>query len=149
MNKQVIRSMVIASLALSAVMLSYSQRASADDRRGTAHQARHGMTYEWFRTRDDVVECWAACARDGQCRSWTWGYQPCFVMFACGHPQEYYESARNICALNSDIPEQSYARYVRSGVKPPPPAVKAGSDRPLTRQKGEYSGGPPPPVVKR
>ena len=148
MNKQVIRRMVIASLALSAVMLGYSQRASADDRMGTARQDRPGMSYEWFQTQSyDVVACWRACASDVRCRSWSYGYQPGFTY--AGDPQRTYEAAVNKCALKSGIPEPSYARYLRSGVKPPPPAVSGGGYRPLIPQKGEYEGGPPPPVVKR
>jgi hypothetical protein len=138
MVKRTIRRLVIAPLMLLAVMLGYSQRVVADQRTGPFYeQDRPGMDYRSFASWH-VAQCRSACAMEGQCRSWTYKYI-----------DPYDSSVPGVCQLKTGVPRSHFDRLSVSGVKPPPPAVKAGRDRPPPDVEGMPKRDPLPPVVKR
>jgi hypothetical protein len=136
MDKQLIRNMVIAPLMPLAVMFGYSQDAAANGPYdAVANQLRDGNPFRRVET-VSAAECRRACAMEGECRSWV------FV-------REWVETRRPICNLSSGIGRPHYDTCCISGIKPPPPAVKAGRDRPPPPVEGMARADPPPPVVKR
>lgn len=136
MDKQLIRNMVIAPLMLLAVMFGYSQDAAANGPYDTvANQRRDGSPIRQLE-KVSVAECRAACAMEGECRSWV------FV-------RKWVETSQPVCNLHSTVGRPHYDTCCTSGIKPPPPAVKAGRDRPPPYVEGMARADPPPPVVKR
>jgi hypothetical protein len=135
MNKQAIRAVSIAPLMLLAVMLGYSQHAGAGPYDPVANQKRDGAHLQQIETIGSFAECRRACAIEAECRSWV------FV-------KSWVETGRPMCHLRSTIGRPHYDTCCISGIKPPPPAVKATRDQ-QPRNRPDSMGDPPPPVVKR
>ena len=136
MDKQAIRKMAIAPLVLLAAMLGYPQGASADGpTHGIANQRRDGRHLQQVEL-VSVEACRTACATEARCRSWV-------------HVREWVETRQPLCKLSSEVGRPHYDTCCVSGIKPPPPAVKAGRDRQPRNFEGMAEGQPPPPEVKR
>jgi hypothetical protein len=91
-----------------------------------------GTAYSNIRT--NQFECKRVCDTDPQCHAWNY--------VAAGEH-------RGSCDLLSNPGYPGYRDGWVSGIKPPPPAVKAGRDRPPPHVEGMPRADPPPPVVKR
>jgi PAN domain len=138
MVKRTIRKLMISPLMLLAVMLGYSQDAGADGPYSiVVNQIRRGQEFTVGLQTVNAAECRQACAMEGECRAWTF--------YGGEHP----ERRLHTCILQSSIARPHYNTCCSSGIKPPPPAVKAGRDRPPPHVEGMARADPPPPVVKR
>jgi len=136
MDKRTIRRLVISPLVLLSAMQGHSQDAGAyGPYDAVANQSRDGAP---FRQVEGVSagECRQACAVEAECRSWV-------------YVRQWVETGRPVCNLKSGVGRPHYDRCCLSGVKPPPPAVKAGRNRPPPDVEGMPKRDPLPPVVKR